>query len=150
MIAPVIEKNAVVVQPVSDGRPIFADGIDLVGTVSRAYVGQNSVEGTGFASLGAYNVTSGGSDLGFNTFVGNRIATFEALVADVFLDTATHDTLLVGDGGTVLDLGTNNRITGASRIGPGGAGAQVSAATGSRNEAMQETLEVLRQHGAMP
>src|SRR5262249_27348530 len=41
MVAPIIEKNRVRMQPRGDGRPVFADGIDLVGTVSWAYVGQN-------------------------------------------------------------------------------------------------------------
>jgi hypothetical protein len=149
MRAPVIERNRVTVRPVADGRPVFSDGIDLVGTVSDAYVGQNSVAGTGFSALGSYDV-SDSSDLGFNTFVGNRIASFHELVADVLLDTATHDNVLMGDSGTVLDLGTNNRITGFSGIADGAAGAQMSAATRLRNDAMQEAIEALRGHGALP
>jgi sorbitol-specific phosphotransferase system component IIA len=150
MIAPVVQRNDVVLQPVAEGRPVFADGIDLVGTVSRAYLGQNSVRGTGFSALGAYDVAAPGSDLGFNTFVGNQIAPFQALVADVFLDTATHDTVLLGDSRTVLDFGTNNRITGVAPISASGRGQQVSEATRLRNEAMQETIARLRAHGAMP
>ena len=148
VIAPVIEKNHVVMQPVADGRPIFADGIDLVGTVSGAYVGQNAVEGISYSALGLYNVSREGSDLGFNTYVGNQIAAFNALVADVYLDTATHDTVLKGDRGTVLDFGLNNQITGFAR-GQNGTGQQVSAATSLRNEAMHEALAALRRHGAM-
>lgn len=147
--APVLERNRVVMQPVADGRPVFADGIDLVGTVSGAYVGRNSVEGTSFAALGSYGV-SGASDLGFNTFVGNRIASSRALVADVFLDTAAHDNVLLGDSETVLDLGTSNHIAGAAGMGHSGAGEQVSGATRVRNEAMQESIGALRSHGAMP
>jgi len=149
MIAPVIEKNAVAVHPLLDQRPVFADGIDLVGTVSSAYVGQNVVTGSGFAALGLYNV-SDDSDLGFNTFVGNQIATFVPQVADVLLDTASHDTVLKGFSGEVLDLGSNNHISGAGAQGNAATGQQVRDATRRRHEAMQATIELLRQHGATP
>lgn len=148
MVGPVIEKNQVRLQPRDDGRPVFTDGIDLVGTVSQAYVGQNAIEGSGFSALGAYNV-SATSDLAFNTYVGNQIATFDPIMADIFLDVATHDTVVKGFSGTVVDLGTNNRVTGVNAGGPG-TGAQVSEATRRRNEAMEATIELLQQHGAMP
>jgi hypothetical protein len=145
MIAPVIEKNRVTVQPAPDTRPVFADGIDLVGVVSRAYVGQNSIDGTAFSALGLYDAGVG-SDLGFNTYVGNQIATFRALVADVFLDTATHDTVIKGESGVVIDLGTNNSVTGASAIAK--TGDQVHEAMRHRHEAVQAASEGLLRRGA--
>ena len=149
MIAPVIERNNVTLHLRTDLRPVFADGIDLVGTVSRAYVGQNAVTGSGFAALGLYDVNDG-SDLGFNTYVGNQIATFDPTVADVFLDTAAHDTVLKGFSGEVIDLGSNNHIAGAGAQGHAATGQQVRDATRRRHEAMQATIELLRQHGAIP
>ena len=149
MIAPVIEKNDVTVHPRTDLGPVYADGIDLVGTVFRAYVGQNAVRGSGFSALGLYNVVGGG-DLGFNTFVGNQIATFVPIVAHVFLDTASHDTVFKGFSGEVIDLGSNNHITGAGALGHAATGQQVRDATRRRHEAMQATIELLRQHGATP
>src|SRR4029450_5432442 len=98
MVAPVIEKNNVTVHPRTDLGPVFADGIDLVGTVSKAYVGQNAVTGSGFAPPVLCHVAGDGG-LGFNIFVGNQIATFEATFADVFLDTAAHDTVFKGFSG---------------------------------------------------
>jgi hypothetical protein len=114
----------------------------------RAYVGQNAVRGSGFAALGLYDV-SVDSDLGFNTFVGNQIATFDPLVADVFLDTASHDTVFKGFSGEVIDLGINNHITGAGAQGHAATGQQVRDATRRRHEAMQATIGLLRQHGAI-
>jgi hypothetical protein len=59
------------------------------------------------------NVTISGIDFERpgNTFVGNNIARFTASFADVFFDEATHDTVLAGFSGSVVDLGTVNRIT---------------------------------------
>ena len=148
MIAPVIEKNDVTLHLRTDLGPVFADGIDLVGTVSNAYVGQNAVRGSGFSALGLYDVNDG-SDLGFNTYVGNQIATFDPTVADVFLDTAAHDTVFKGFSGQVIDLGSNNHITGAGAQGHAATGQQVRDATRRRNDAMQATIDLLRQHGAI-
>src|SRR5207302_8740831 len=114
---------------IADGRSVFSDGIDLVGVVSGAYVGENSVEGASFSALGLYDVTPEASDLGFNTYIGNQIATFRALVADVFLDTAAHDTVFKGFSGIVIDLGGNNHITGVAGRGQDGTGQQVREVT---------------------
>jgi hypothetical protein len=150
MTRPVIEKNKVLMRPRTDLGPVFGDGIDLVGVVSLAYVGQNSVRGEAFSALGAYNVTPAGSDLAFNTYVGNEIASFSAIVADVFLDTASHDTVFTGVSGTVIDLGSNNRIAGLTNSGEGATGQQLREAIRLRNEAMQAAIDALRHHGAMP
>jgi hypothetical protein len=151
MVAPVIEKNHVVMRPTADGRPVFSDGIDLVGVVSRAYVGQNSIEGTSFSALGFYDLAPEiTSDLGFNTYVGNNIATYDALVADVFLDTAAHDNVLKGLSGTVVDLGANNHISGVASSNQAATGQQVRDATRVRNDARQQAISALRAHGALP
>ena len=47
-----------------------------------------------------------------NLFVGNNIATFDASIADVLFDEHTIGNDLMGHSGTVIDLGTDNRITG--------------------------------------
>ena len=148
MIGPVIEKNTVRLQPRADTGPVFADGIDLVGVVSGAYVGQNSIEGGAFSAIGLYDVTPDDSDLGFNTFVGNQIATFNPIVANVFLDTAAHDTVFDGFSGTVVDLGSNNHVTGVSSDGGAATGLLVSEATRRRNEMMQDAIDALRRRGA--
>lgn len=142
---PVVERNKVAVRvSSSDPRPLFADGIDLVGSVSHAYIGQNSVEGMAFSALGLYNM-SGASDLGFNTLVGNEIANCNSTVADVFLDSTTHDTVLKGKSGSVIDLGINNHITGFGNVAHSASGQQVSEAAHRRMEAAQNARDPHKQ-----
>lgn len=150
MLGPVIEKNRVLMRPRTDLGTVFADGIDLVGTVSDAYVGENTVEGTGYSALGLYNVTPDGSELSFNTYVGNQIASFDPMVAHVFLDTTSHDNVFKGLSGIVIDLGTHNHVNGVSTNGQASTGQLVREATRRRNEAMQATADLLRQHSTMP
>ena len=148
MVGPVIEKNKIQMQPPIDLGPVFADGIDLVGTVSQAYVGQNAIEGRSFSALGAYNVNDS-SDLAFNAYIGNQIATFEPTVAHIVLDSGAHDNVVTGFSGSVLDFGVNNHVTGFNANGVG-VGALISEAKRRRNEANQATMGLLRRHGAMP
>ena len=148
MIAPVIEKNDVHMRPQPEFEPAIGDGIDLVGVVSGAYVGQNAIDGDAFSALGLYGVAGDGDDLGFNTYVGNRISGFEANTADVYLDTAAHDTVFEGFSGSVLDFGSNNHITGIAPNGGAATGQRVSEATRRRHDAVMITLDLLRSHGA--
>ncbi len=138
---PVIQSNRVVMQPAGtiDGL-VFNDGIDLGGLVSGGYVGQNRIEGPGFSAFSLFDASfdpAQPSDLAFNTYVGNNVAGVRAWFADVFLDDATHDTVLKGLSGSVIDLGTNNRITGFTKTGLPGTGLQVSKAIHSRKRALR-------------
>lgn len=91
-------------------------GITLFGGVSRSLVANNIVKGDGL--LGIDLVSDGGPDVAAsNTLTGNNVALFDERLADVFLDVHTRDTVLAGNGGTVVDLGTGNRITGYGPIG---------------------------------
>jgi hypothetical protein len=139
-VAPVIQQNHVLVQPIGTlFGGVYTDGIDLAGLVSKAYIGQNIVEGTGFSAFSLYALAfdpSDPSDLGFNTLVGNDIANMHAWFADVVLDVPTHDTVLKGLSGRVLDLGTNNHVTGFSS--QRGTGQQVSDAVSARNQANRD------------
>lgn len=134
----IIQNNHVTMRPIGDiGGSLFNDGIDLGGLVSNSFVGQNRIEGPGFVALGLYDVSfdpSQLSDLRFNTYVGNNIAGVSAEFEDVFLDDATHDTVLKGSSGTVLDLGSNNRLSGFTRGGRAATGLQVARAIRLRNQ----------------
>src|SRR5439155_183764 len=111
LVAPVIEGDHVTTQS-------EAVGIALIGQVFNASVRQNRIDGSGFAALATFPVVVGtGSDLASPTFIGNDIAVFSASFADVFFDIPTHDAVLVGVSGKVVDLGTNDRITGFTPIG---------------------------------
>ncbi len=50
-------------------------------------------------------------------FQANNLSGFQSTVSDVCLDIVAHDTLLVGHSGSVVDLGIDNLITGATPIG---------------------------------
>jgi hypothetical protein len=67
----------------------------------------------------------------------------------VVLDTAAHDTVFKGFSGSVLDLGSNNHVTGAGNQGGASTGLQVREAARQRNDAMRATIDLLRQHGAV-
>ena len=138
---PVVEANRIAMRPAGtiDGS-LFNDGIDLGGLVTAAYVGQNHVDGPGFSAFSLFAAAfdpSQPSDLGFNTYVGNNIAGAQAQFADMFLDTPTHDNMVKGMSRTVLDLGTNNQITGFTMSGQPGGGRLVSGATHLRNRAIR-------------
>jgi hypothetical protein len=126
----VIEKNRI---EVTAG----GDGIDLFGLVFDTYIGHNNIAGTAFSAIGLYDMdpTLGPSDLGSNTIVGNNIARVQSSLADVALDDAVHDTVVKGHGGSVVDIGTNNRISGFTKGGQPGTGQQVSEAIRRRNQA---------------
>ena len=136
----VIQSNRVVMQPIGDiDGALFNDGIDLGGLVSNSFVGQNRIEGPGFTAFGLYDVSfdpSQLSDLGSNTYVGNNIAGVRAEFVDVFLDDATHNTVLKGMSGSVLDLGSNNQLSGFSKGGNSKTGLQVARAIHLRNQAL--------------
>jgi hypothetical protein len=110
--APVVASNHVTMQG------SFFGGITLYGDVSHARVSNNRVDGDGAFALDIFALSP--DDLAdSNTFVGNNTSGFEAFFADLFLDAHTRDTVFVGRSGTVIDLGTGNQITGASKIGHG-------------------------------
>jgi hypothetical protein len=136
---PVIAFNHVVL--VKPAGTTGTGGITLGGRVSGAYVGQNRIEGDGLEAIALYRLFNHPNDLGFNTLVGNNIAGFRAEGSDVFLDAPSHDTVLVGASGSVIDLGTNNRITGFTDTAAGGAGAQVSEAVRLRNAAAESAAD---------
>lgn len=116
-------------------------GITLYGTVLGAYVGQNQIGGDGaFAFLVTF-VYPGSDTAEGNTFVGNQISRFRSSVADVFLDELASNTALAGHSGTVIDLGTDNRITGFTKLHPAAHfGQQIRRAQKARHELMKRVL----------
>ncbi|HEX8290936.1 MAG TPA: right-handed parallel beta-helix repeat-containing protein [Pyrinomonadaceae bacterium] len=89
-------------------------GIALWGEVIGARVRNNRLRGDArygmLLGAGFYDPTEQSAG---NQLTGNNIATFDASVADVFFDTNTVDNVLKGHGGSVIDLGIGNVITGA-------------------------------------
>jgi hypothetical protein len=86
-------------------------GITLIDNVSNTEVSGNEVDGSGAYALDVIGLTPGVPNPN-NHLAGNRIAGFDATIADVFLDESTSNTLVAGCHGTVIDRGTDNRIVG--------------------------------------
>lgn len=57
--------------------------------------------------------------------LGNNVSGFEATHATYLFRPGSTDNTIVGDGGTVIDLGTGNRVTGAAPV-KGGVGRDVA------------------------
>jgi hypothetical protein len=45
-----------------------------------------------------------------NALIRNRVVDFQATIADVFIGVDVTNTLVLGDQGTIEDLGTNTQI----------------------------------------
>src|SRR5262249_46852745 len=92
--------------------PGFA-GIELAGSVVGARVIQNKVGGAARYALAVDALANLPAEQGVGNFLqGNNISLVHAQVADVFFDVNTVDNVLVGNSGTVIDLGQGYRITG--------------------------------------
>lgn len=114
----------------------FFGAISLVGDVTNTYVGQNLLSGSGAFALPVERWFPQDIQAG-NTFVGNNISRFESQVADVFLDINSRNTVLVGNGGTVIDLGEDNQITGVSVSSGAAIGKQIKSAQEVRRESLE-------------
>lgn len=75
---------------------------------------ENRIEGTG--QTGCFIGPYGKQPARDNKLVGNIFRPFKAAVADVMFDKATENNEVIGEGGTVSDEGTNNKITGLNLL----------------------------------
>lgn len=117
--------------------------IDLLGNVSGAVVAYNRLEGT--AAFGFDLVALSPFDLAAsNTFVGNNVSRLTATQAHLFLDAHTHNTVFVGNGGTVVDLGTGNHVTGLTPMGGAAIGRQIREAAISSGFAPEDEEAIKR------
>jgi hypothetical protein len=123
------------------GIALFDTGATIGGIkTDGAKVVRNKIRGSGLYALRIGNMLKNQTDplTADNIFMANNIAKFQATAsgtssptlppADVYLDTDTFNNVLVGYSGTVIDLGTSNRIIGQPRKIREGAGREVSEA----------------------
>lgn len=108
IISPVVARNRVTMQG------SFFGAITLYGNVSSARVSNNRIDGEGAFAFDVVSIRPGDAAES-NRFQGNNISHFDASVADLFLDAHTRDTTFSGQSGTVIDLGTGNRISGVPK-----------------------------------
>jgi hypothetical protein len=87
--------------------------ISLVGRVSNVFVTDNRLSGSGTYAMQI--AAAAGQSAEANTISGNDNSEFMSAEADVFLDVGTQGNLLSGTG-TVIDLGTGNKIHGFTPI----------------------------------
>ncbi len=109
-----------------------------------SYYGQNKISGSGrFAFLldwWDYSPSGGLVYAHHITLQANNVSQFSPLYIHFYLYYGTHDNLIVGSGmghNTYLDLGYNNRITGAMPM-TGGIGQDLSEVIKERNEELKE------------
>jgi hypothetical protein len=105
----IIQNNAITLADTGYG------GVTLIDNVSSSYIGQNRFAGAADYAVGMF---PSGLVENFwatdNAIVGNNWSQLDTLTADVLLLFSPVDTLLRGNGGTVLDYGQNSSITGST------------------------------------
>ena len=110
-------------------------GITIYGQVAPSLIANNNVAGDGAYALDISPFV--GDEVTESTvFRGNNVSHFHSTIADVFLDYVARDTVLVGNSGTVIDNGADNRITGFTPM-RGGAGPEIQAAQQQKRELLQ-------------
>lgn len=87
----------------------FTGAIQLLEGVNASVVTGNENAGTGDLGL-AISWAALPSPADGNKFVNNNLAQFSAITADVFLDTNSQDTTVVGQCRSFIDLGTENTV----------------------------------------
>ena len=132
----VIERNHVTV------HGSWWGGIELVDGVSGAYVGQNRIDGQNAYAIGVWALEFPEVPMANNVFQGNNVSGFTANVAEYFLDVATQNTVVVGKSGTVVDLGSGNRVTGITRMRDGVPVGQVIRDGQAKRRALAEAVKV--------
>ncbi len=116
----VAEGNTVVIDSEIDiGAGILIRGMDVAILHNRFLgTGQNAIR---FDSPTASGFTGAIDCLA----LGNNVSQLEATEATYLFRTGSTDNTIVGNGGTVIDLGTGNRVTGAAPV-AGGVGHDVA------------------------
>lgn len=103
--APLIERNHISIL----GQYSWAEGMFIGGNVSRARVSSNWIGGSGAYGIDVFGFESGQLSES-NKFFANDLTHFSANTTHYFLDTITLGNVVVGKSGTVVDLGTGNKV----------------------------------------
>jgi hypothetical protein len=116
----VAEGNTVLIDSAIDiGAGMLIRGIDVA-------ILHNRFLGTGGNAIRFDSPTATGFSGAIDGLaLGNNVSRFEATHATYLFRPGSTDNTIVGDGGTVIDLGTGNRVTGAAPM-EGGVGRDVA------------------------
>ena len=120
-------------------------GISLFGGGAGNYIAENRIEGSAAYALGLVSDFFAPDAVATaNAFAGNQISQFNpresnvyGLSAHVFFDVNTRGNILVGNSGTVIDLGLGNSITG-SRLPGQPAGPALSDALAAKRAILEK------------
>jgi len=114
----------------------------ILATASHQVLFHNTVMGEGCNAIRIGGTVDGQERLD-NVGKANNVLAFQAFAggyakcADVWLEPASHDNVMVGNSGTVIDDGVNNNVTGFAPV-KGGVGVEVSEA--SQDAAQAESM----------
>jgi hypothetical protein len=109
MVGAIVEDNDVTMSPPENtafGR--FSAGIAIRGFAQNNVVENNTIRGRARAALSVDDFSGGTPDK--TTLIRNRVDDFEASLADVFVDVGVTNTVILGQRGTVEDLGVNTVV----------------------------------------
>ena len=112
--APSPEHDAVIENNDITMRGSLFGGISLYDQASDNLVRANKISGYGSYALQVGTLVPPGI-AERNSFIGNNLSHFVAEVAEVFLDINSHGTIVKGNSGTTIDLGTSDAISGSAR-----------------------------------
>jgi hypothetical protein len=110
----------------------------ILATTSRQVLTHNKISGDGCNAFRIGGTVDGQERFG-NVAIGNNLTHFTAFsggfnrCVDVWLEPASHDNTVVGNAGTVIDDGVNNKVTGFGPV-KGGVGDDVSDAVNYAND----------------
>jgi hypothetical protein len=109
MVGAIVEDNDVTMSPPENTAfgPNSA-GIAIRGFAQNNVVRNNTIRGRARAALSVDDFKGGTPDK--TTLIRNRLDDFEASLADVFVDVGGTNTAILGQKGTVEDLGVNTVV----------------------------------------
>src|SRR5713226_2373439 len=115
-------------------------GISLYGLVTGSSIGANKIAGDSAFALQANQGFFNPADLSSsNRFLGNDISQFTSSVANAFLGPNTLDNIVLGNCGSLIDLGAGNFVT-CGTLTTGNPNGAASAAGAQKQQILQRLM----------
>lgn len=111
--APFVTQNSI-----TKVGPAFGGSINIWGDVDNAYVAANRLNGSSDYAIGLLPWFGGESALS-NAIVGNNITGYDAVWAHTVVWSHARDTHVIGNAGSVFDIGQDTVITGERPVAGG-------------------------------
>jgi len=114
-------------------------GISLYGLVTGSLIGENTIAGDSAFALQANQGFNPANLASSNRFQGNNISQLTSSVADVFLGPNTLDNIVLGNCGSLIDLGAGNFVT-CGTLTTGNPNGAASAAGAQKQQILQRLM----------